>query len=289
MDESAAKRGYLHEEYRLFHNRDDYGTSMETHYHDFYKLVIMMEGSGCYTIEGRKYRLQPGDIILVGSGLVHKPEIEAGIMYERIIFFISSAFLALNSTTDCDLTDVFAGKYGHVLRTEEKRRQHILDLALKAEELLKDERFGSSVLARTLLMQILVEIGREQQGGSHAFAMPLENSSGKTPEIIRYLDQHLTEDISIDSLAEHFFISKYHMMRCFRQEVGTSIHNYLSGKRLLAARDMLRDGRSATDTCYACGFKTYSAFARAYTKFFGCSPSDKEQSSTPKGWRFTSE
>ena len=54
------------------------------------------------------------------------------------------------------------------------------------------------------------------------------------------------------------------MMRRFREETGTSIHNYLSDKRLLAARDLIQSGLSATDACFRCGFRSYSAFSRAY-------------------------
>ena len=94
-------------------------------------------------------------------------------------------------------------------------------------------------------------------------------------DILRYLEANLAEDISIDDLAAQFFISKYHMMRRFREETGTSIHNYLSDKRLLAARDLIQSGLSATDACFRCGFRSYSAFSRAYGKLFGATPTGR--------------
>ena len=85
----------------------------------------------------------------------------------------------------------------------------------------------------------------------------------------------MPKNISIDDLAAQFFISKYHMMRRFREETGTSIHNYLSDKRLLAARDLIQSGLSATDACFRCGFRSYSAFSRAYGKLFGATPTGR--------------
>ena len=98
---------------------------------------------------------------------------------------------------------------------------------------------------------------------------------GKILDILRFLEANLAEDISIDDLAAQFFISKYHMMRRFREETGTSIHNYLSDKRLLAARDLIQSGLSATDACFRCGFRSYSAFSRAYGKLFGATPTGR--------------
>ena len=65
MEENAVSRGYLQEEFRLFHNRDTLGAVTELHYHDFYKIMMLIEGDGSYTIQGRRYELRPGDVVLV--------------------------------------------------------------------------------------------------------------------------------------------------------------------------------------------------------------------------------
>ena len=104
---------------------------------------------------------------------------------------------------------------------------------------------------------------------------PVVPKNGKMLEILRFLDANLTEDLSIDDIASRFFISKYHMMRRFRDETGTSIHTYLSDKRLLMARDLIQAGVSATDACFQSGFRSYSAFSRAYVKLFGITPTGR--------------
>ena len=67
MDENYEKRGYLLEDFRLFHLKDDRGTKVDYHYHEFCKIVLLLSGSGSYTVEGRRYLLLPGDIVLVGQ------------------------------------------------------------------------------------------------------------------------------------------------------------------------------------------------------------------------------
>ena len=97
----------------------------------------------------------------------------------------------------------------------------------------------------------------------------------KIVEIIRYINDHLTEEVSIDMLAEKFYISKYHMMRQFKEETGYTIGNYINQKRLLMAREWLKRGESVTKVYLDCGFKDYSTFVRAYKKLFDEVPSKR--------------
>jgi AraC-like DNA-binding protein len=79
----------------------------------------------------------------------------------------------------------------------------------------------------------------------------------------------------MDALAERFYISKFHMMRAFRKETGSTIYMYLTQKRLMLARERMDEGMSATEACYACGFGSYSSFTRAYRKYYGSTPTGR--------------
>ncbi len=275
MDGTFEKRGYLLEDFRLFHLKDGRGTKVDYHYHEFCKLVLLLSGSGSYIVEGRRYTLKSGDIVLVGSRCVHKPEFEEGISYERIILYISPALLAASSTERFSLESVFSGKRGHVLRPSEEARRRFRTLAEELEGEMADDSGEDEILSRCTLLRLLIEIDRGARRTDAEMPKPTAPQDEKILSILRYMESHLDEDISIDDLAARFYISKYHMMRKFREETGTSIHNYLSDKRLLSARDMIREGVSATDACFRCGFRSYSAFSRAYGKFFGETPTGR--------------
>lgn len=275
MDESFEKRGYLLEDYRLFHLKDDRGTKVNYHYHEFCKIVLLLSGSGHYTVQGRRYLLRPGDTVLIGSRCVHKPEFEPGILYERMILYISPLLLERHSTENYSLEALFNAESGHVLHLSEESRKKIQALAGQLESEMSDSRPESEILSRCTLLRLLIEIGRARDSGGAEPAAPIIPRDGKVLEIIHYLEEHYEDDIFIDDLAKQFYISKYHMMRRFREEVGTSIHSYLSDKRLLAARELIQSGVSATDACYHCGFRSYSAFSRAYGKRFDATPTGR--------------
>ena len=162
-----------------------------------------------------------------------------------------------------------------MLRPEERLGAQLRGLTEELELELAQNRYGRTILSNGLLLRILVELGRSLQQREPHLPAPLAPKDGRMLEILRYLDQHLTEEVSIDALAEQFFISKYHMMRRFRKETGTTIHAYLSERRLLLARDLIANGMPSTEACFQCGFGSYSSFSRAYGKLFGTTPTGR--------------
>ena len=279
METGYEKRGYLLDDFRLFHLKDREGTNIDYHYHEFCKLLMLRSGSGGYTVDGQRYSLDTGDIVLIGSQCVHRPEFEHGSLYERVIIYISPEFLQQQSTPDCSLLDIFNGKHGHVLHLHQPDILWNLSDALE-RELSKDE-YGRVILSNGLLLRLLIEIARGIRNPETTFAKPIIPSDSRILDILRYIDGHLTENLSIDILAEEFYISKFHMMRLFKQETGQSIYSYLQERRLLHARDLIQQGISATDSCFQSGFHSYSSFTRAYAKHFGTTPTGRKGHSAP--------
>ena len=74
------------------------------HYHDFHKILILVNGDITNCIEGRSYQLAPNDIVLVHAGEVHRPIIQSESPYERIIIYVSPDFLKKYKEPDCDLS-----------------------------------------------------------------------------------------------------------------------------------------------------------------------------------------
>ena len=276
MNQNYEKKGYLLEDFRLFHLKDVQGARIDYHYHEFYKLLFLISGNGAYSIEGKRYLLHPGDIVLVGSQCVHRPEFESGMTYERIILYISPEFLKIQSASDCDLKSCFLSSAGHVYRPDDTAKKIILSNLTSLENTLNDHQFVRTVLANSIILKGLVEINRGMLEKHGQLPSPVMPQNKRMQEIMYYIDKHLTENISIDQLAETFYLSRYHMMRRFKEETGTTIHTYLSDKRLLLARDLINQGHAATDACFLCGYQNYASFSRAYGKLFGTTPTGRK-------------
>ena len=281
--EGYEKRGYLAEDFRLFHLRDTAMAPVSWHYHAFHKLIFFLAGQASYAIEGQRYVLRPGDLVLVGAGDIHRPEVTGGWPYERVILYISPDYLRAQSSPGCDLESCFAQarqEFRFALRPA-GRENRLPELLADLEAALNDNGFGAEALRRVLLVQMLIRIHRGQLDQSLC-GVSAAASNEKVLAILQYLNAHLTERVTIDELSSHFYVSKYHMMRRFRSETGYTIHGYLVGKRLLLARELLADGMTVTDACYQSGFQDYSTFTRAYKRQFGTTPRQRMQEGRSK-------
>ena len=282
MEQNYVQRGYLHEDFRLFHLRGAMEESVDWHYHTFHKIIEFLGGESGYGVEGKQYLLQPGDLVLVPQGCIHRPEAEPNAPYERRILYLSPEFLR-RAGGSCDLAACFDRA-----REEFRFVVHPADgtggaqlAVLEAAE--REEAFGRELLAQSLLFQFLIGLNRAMAGNTLQYAKPAAYDR-KIESILRYLSEHLTEPVSIDDLAARFFVSKYHMMRQFRAQTGYTIHGYLTGKRLMRARAMIAAGTPVLQASEESGFGDYSAFLRAYRKQFGAAPNQEKRANTPQKW-----
>lgn len=285
MSEGFEKRGYLQEKFRLFHLKDTAGVQVEFHYHDFCKLLLLCSGSGGYAADGQRYSLQAGDVVLIGSRCVHRPEFAPDLPYERIIIYIDPAFLQSRSDADGDLGTVFSGERGHVLRCGKERAERLFALALELERELAGDGFGKVPVSEGMLLRLVAEIGRSLRSEESSRPAPVAPRNERIRAVVEYIDANLSEELTVEALAERVYLSKFHLMRQFKAETGQTIHEYISQRRLCAARDLIRQGESVTEVCFKVGFRSYSSFFRAYVKLFGMTPTGKmEEAARESGY-----
>lgn len=278
------KTGYLNSNFKIFHLVDKGMTPIGFHFHDFHKILLLMKGNVSYCVEGRTYDLQADDIVFVPAGEVHRPVLHDTAIYERIIIYISKDYLNTYRTDNYDLAQCLIEahqKQSHVLRVPAFGTTKLGQIVRELEQSLDSNEYANELYHNLLFLEFMIQLNRV---AIHDGIEYLSNSSSnkKMIDVIDYLNEHLTDDLSIDFLAETFYLSRYHLMHAFKEETGYTIGNYLSTKRLLLARDRIRQGEPITNVCYECGFRNYSTFSRAYKKNFGCSPREQlSQQTTP--------
>lgn len=269
---SLAKTGYLKEDFRLFHINDRTDREFEWHYHDFHKIIIFVSGKVTYHIEGKAYQLKPQDILLVSQGAIHKPEIDPSIPYERYIFWIRDDLSSPELNTCFQKAN---DRSFNLIRLDSALQEKLKDLLPEIEHSLRDTQFGDSILSKALFAQFMVYINRIFLKSSSAPDQKSYSSDSQVEQLLKYINRNLSENLSIDHLAERFFFSKYHMMRKFKKETGYTIHNYIISKRLLHARFLIAQGTPVMKAAMQSGFQDYTAFVRAYKKQFGTVPTQR--------------
>ena len=264
------KTGYLKEDFRLFHINDQTKKDFSYHYHDFHKIIVFISGKVTYHIEGKAYHLKPRDILLVSQGAIHKPEIDPSVPYERYIFWIRDDLSCQELNTCFQKAN---DRSFNLVRADSALQERLKDLLPEIEQTLQNTHFGDPVLRDALFTQFMIYINRIFLRTSSSPDKKAYSSDTQVEQLLKYINRNLSENLSIDQLAERFFFSKYHMMRKFKNETGYTIHNYITSKRLLMARSLISQGIPVMKAALASGFRDYTTFVRAYKKQFGKAPS----------------
>lgn len=270
------KKGYLHERYKIFHLADNEFLQYDFHYHDFHKIMLFIQGNVTYHIEGKAYPLESGDIIIVHSGDIHKPVLNDSSTYERVIIYLSDEYLNSLCTDTCNVKNFIEyckQKNSNVLRHAfSTEAGDLSNITGRLIENLTTHDFGAELLTEALLTELLIFLNRLCLTCSeNLFGLNVSNSN--ILSVIEYINKNLAEDLNIDLISKEFFMDRYYLMHLFKKETGFTINNYITYKRLSLFNELIKTGLQITEACFECGFKSYSAFSRAYKKYYNASPS----------------
>lgn len=275
------KKGYLTSYFRFFHLKDSKKEDFTAHYHDFDKIILFLSGEVEYVIEGQNYPLRPFDMLFIKRNTIHYPKVSTHTPYHRIVIYMDPNYLLTHQDGDEDLR--FCFKYAsknkkYVMHLDENLNKNILDQYKILEESITKEDYAQNLYARLSLLSLLVLINRSIYNKNIDFDKKFTFDS-QIMEVLNYINNNLLDDLSIDTLANKFFISKFYLMRKFRQNTGYTIHQYILNKRLILAKDKIKEGIALTEVCFLCGFKDYSVFSRKFKMVYHKTPRDfkKEQ------------
>lgn len=261
--------------FEVFHYREPRPSGVEVHHHDFYEIYYLLDGQVDYWVDGKLLHMQPGDLLLINPQELHRPLVGAEKnTYERIVLWINREFLENAASENGELVRCFnSGNPNHsnLIRPAASERSA---LTVRMSELVREfygREYGSHPAAYGLFLQLMVQINR--------MAQRTQKQQGETGQLsalvqktLQYIAEHLAEPITLDSLADLFYVSKYHLSHTFTKETGISIYRYILLRRLLMARQQLLAGEPAGQVSRNCGFSDYTSFYRAFKSEYGISP-----------------
>lgn len=280
--DGALRRGYLVEDYRIFHIDSIEKEDIPPHFHGFHKLILLLKGDLNYIIEGSSYRVLPGEVLIVPAFSIHQPVIGPK-PYERVVLWVSTEAGELKGLEDTFRMADRSRSYvvaGEILR---ERFLRIADMGSGTEEDLQEvpgeEAYGRNELKSAYLTEIAVFAGRAlaaKQTNSQPVRDPL------TAQVIEYISAHPEADLSAKTLANRFYVSESGLCTRFGRAAGCSIHQYVLQKRLTEAAKKMRSGITPVIAASQAGFGDYSTFFRAFKKYFEVSP---RQFTASSGWQ----
>ena len=232
------------------------------HSHDFCEILYVAGGAGEAILEGKKFRLAPGDLVVVNPGTLHEERSDAKAPL-RLIFLAIRDFAVPGLPAGC----LSQEKY-RVLSCGEYRYK--MDIYLR--ELLQEtssqiefyqEISQGLVSALLVLVMRLIRINPEDEAAL----------SQECQKIKEYLDQNSTSPITLDSLSETVYISKHYLSHLFKEQTGVSPIKYLTSKRMEKACELLSETElPVSEVSKAVGYENPLYFSQVFKRIYGISP-----------------
>ena len=256
--------------FEVFHYKDPHPGIVEVHHHDFYEVYFLLGGKIEYWVEGRILRPETGDLLLINPMELHRPMIQPeSPTYERIVLWINKAYLE-SLTEDGQLSRCFDPTLPNLIRPTATERTMLTAWLSGLVRESYSREFCSEYSAFGIFLQFMVHLNRmclDTKPQQEETAV-----SNLVNQVLNHIGRHINEELSLDGLAEQFFVSKYHLSHTFTKEVGVSLHRYITLRRLLMARQLLTAGMPAGQVSSACGFADYTSFYRAFKAEYGINP-----------------
>lgn len=277
-------------DFELFYYNDVNLTHVSVHRHSYYEFYFFLEGNVEYEIGDKRYVMEYGDCLLIPPNLDHRPVFKSGERpYRRFVLWISAGFYRTLRLYDPEMTYCFdyarsSCSYrfhtGYIEAREIQGR--LTDLA---EEMSAGRPFHKQA-APLMAASFLVHINRilcdslDQKSAVYENVLYLN--------ICDYVNRHLDEDLSLDTLSAFFYVSKYHISHIFKDNMGIPLHQYILKKRLQSSRQAILSSQPISHVFRQYGFRDYTSFFRAFKKEYGVSPKEyREQHRLPEQQAYT--
>ena len=253
--------------YRFRYANPEEPQSFSMHFHDGYELLYIANGGGFCFVEGEKYEFASGDMIIINPNELHSIEMYAKSERWFISFLPSylSEFIDAQYNPSLHLQFRKIGTQNCI--SAEIVKEFGLDIGMKnIKNLYFSKHPGKETLIKANLLVILDGIDQIIKKDTS------KSSQRKLTEIISYINNHFTENITVESLANHFFCSKSQLSHMFSKSMGIPLKNYITHKRIIYAKELMATDKKLVDIAYEVGFNDYSAFCRAFKNTLHLTP-----------------
>lgn len=275
----STRQYMLSKDFEIYYYEDAHFNRVKSHSHDYYEFYFFLQGTITMYINKRPFYLKLGDVVVIPPDVRHYAvSTDPAVPYRRFVFWISKDYYEQL----CELSEDYGFIVSHTLQNmhfvypNDSINFNIIQSKLfQLLEEIHYERFGRTSKISLCVSDLILYLNRM------AYEQHIPKKSRKNlklyENLIIYIEGHIDEDLSLEHLANVFYVSKFHIAHIFKENLGLSIHQYITKKRLAMCRDAILGDGNISKSFLQYGFKDYSSFYRAFKKEYGMSPKEYKE------------
>lgn len=242
------------------------GTLMP-HWHDAVEIDCVLRGTVYYTVEGVTYKLQQGDIVVVGSGLIHSGRCSEGNTPEDT----EAEVMTIQVDKDVFHYSNYIDPVFEVFHPRENNAE-LLPVLMKVKTIFQQKRPYYEVLLNSSLLELCyyLMVYQSKRGKSVKTA---NAGNSEIKEAIKYIENHSREKLTLKEVAKNLKYNASYFSRLFHQYTGFTFVEYLNRCRTTAAADILLESdKTISEIAMDCGFPNVSSFITFFKRQYKMTP-----------------
>lgn len=261
------------------------------HYND-YEVYYLLEGERCYFIGTKIYHLKQGSLVFVRRNVIHKTALSREAHHDRILLEISRSYLesVFAITGELTLHDFFQDDC-IILSLESEEQSFITELLLALGRELGTKNSGFRLLAKSLVAELFIYAKRmENKTNPSASSRTDDPRHRQIEQIACYIAENCCSPLSLNSIAEQFYMNKCYLSRIFKEITGFTVNGYLHARRIQKARSLLiQNSMNISEVSEAAGYENLTYFERVFKKHTGMSPLEYRRQYGKRGRRISGD
>lgn len=238
------------------------------HSHDYYVIALVDRGLQSFTCGSAKHVTPPNGLILLNPAEVHtgEPADEQGFAYRALYPTVAHLEAAYVELTGRHTTAPFfaSPRLDDPILAQQLRRLHH---TLQQDAASSDSTLECESQLLLLLVQLL------QRGGAQPAPEPtVGREAAAVQRVCAYLQAHYAEGVSLTTLAAETNLSRYYLLRTFRNHMGMPPHAYMESIRIRHAQQLLTTGTPLAEVAYAVGYSSQPHFTQRFKQIIGVTP-----------------
>ncbi len=257
--------------YGLFYS-ENAAADTNIHVHECCEVLFCISGGKNFLINDRIYEVNDGDVFIINQFEPHKITFDPDGIFSRYVLQVHPAFLFNSSTELTDLSRCFFMRTDNVSHKISLSEQELKDFINNFEILKKTTSFGDDIIKNITVLEILIRLNEIFNERCKETKYSPSDNNMLVLKSVSYINQHLSEDLTLEKIAKNSFISVNKLGKLFKTHLGTTVTKYIISRRITEAKKYLKNGKSVSETSELCGFGDYANFIRTFKNIVGISP-----------------